>query len=154
MTWKIRNIVIIFFLLWRFNGFGQEIIIDTSETKGEYIYFIFNSDAVDNTGGQSSPVPGDYYRFQYGNSYITASDTDSRFTEGVNIVSVSNDSILKNSITGLSDISVMFLKQSRGCWMKVTEIESVQRGDTIYINRLLITPQKITYEKNNACETS
>ncbi|MBN2215497.1 MAG: hypothetical protein JW723_14785 [Bacteroidales bacterium] len=152
MTWKIRNIVVILFLLWRFDGFGQDITIDTAETKGEYIFFIFNSDAVDNTGEQSSPVPGDYYRFQYGNNYAAATDTDSRFDEGDNIVSISKDSILKNSVTSTADISVMFLKQIRGCWIRVTEIESVQRGDTLYINRMLISPQRVTYERKNACE--
>jgi hypothetical protein len=152
MAWKIRNIIIILLLFRSYSGYSQAISIDTADAKGENLFFVFNSDALHNTSVWKLPVPGDYYRFQYGNSNLAASDTDSRFAEGDNILSISKDSILKNSITNLSDISVAFQNQERGCWMKVTDIESVQRGDTLYITRMLISPQRITWERKNACE--
>ncbi len=152
MAWKIRNIIILLSLIRSFSGFGQAITIDTVNVKGENLFFIFNSDALLNASVWDVPVPGDSYRFQYGNSNLAASDTDSRFTEGDNILSISKDSILKNNITGFSDISVAFRKQDRDCWMKVSGIESVQRGDTLYITRMLISPQKVTWERKNACE--
>src|SRR4030042_3277386 len=152
MARKIRNIIVILLLIRGITGFGQAITIDTTEIKGEYLFFVFNSNVLDNTSVWSSPVPGDYYRFQYRSSNLASVDTDSRFTEGENVIHISKDSILKNEITGFSDISVTFLKQDRGCWMKVTGIESFQHGDTLYITRMLISPQRITYERKNACE--
>ena len=152
MICKYRNIIIALLLFRSFSGFSQAITIDTAEVKGGDLFFIFNSDALLNTSVWDLPVPGDYYRFQYGNSNLSISDTDNRFAEGDNILTVSKDSILKNNITGFSDISVAFMKQDRSCWMKVTDIESVQRGDTLYITRMLISPQRITWERKNACE--
>jgi hypothetical protein len=152
MSRVIRNIILVYLLCRSFTGSSQAITVDTSDIKGEYLYFVFNSEAVDNAGIWNSPVPGDYYRFQYGSSNLAVTDIDNRFVEGENVVHISKDSILKNEITGFSDISVSFLKQDRSCWIKVTDIESVQRGDTLHITRMLILPQKITYERKQACE--
>ncbi len=152
MAWKIRHIIFIFLLSRIFTGSAQDIIVDTAETKGENLYLIFNSDAVDNASVQGSPEPGDYYRVKYMNSNLAATDTDSRFIEGVNVIAIAKDSILKNQITSFSDISIAFLKQDRNCWVKVTDIESHQWGDTLNITRMFIAPQKITWERKQACE--
>jgi hypothetical protein len=152
MVRKTLNIIVFILLCRSFSGFGQNITIDTSMVKGENLYFVFNSDAVDNASVWNSPVPGDYYRVKYMNNSLAATDTDSRFIEGKNTISIPKDSILKNEITGFSDISITFLKADRGCWVKVSDIESLQRGDTLYITRMSISPQRVTYERRHACE--
>ena len=152
MAWKTRNIIVAVLLCLSFSGFGQNIAIDTSEVKGENLYFIFNSNVVDNVSIWNTPVPGDYYRIKYRNSSLAATDADSRFMEGENTISIPKDSILKNEITSFSEISITFLKQDRGCWMKVTNVESLQREDTLYITHMLISPQRVIWERKHACE--
>ena len=152
MDWKIRNIIVILLLSWTFTGVAQDITIDTIEAKGENLFFVFNSNVFYNASVENNPVPGDYYRVKYSNSNLAVTSTDSRFLEGDNILAIAKDSILKNEITSFSDISITFLKKDRGCWMKITDIESLQRDDTLFITRMLISPQKITWERKHACE--
>ncbi len=152
MVRKIQHIIVVLLLCWRVTGFGQDITIDTTETKGESLFFVFNSDAVDNVIWQNAPVPGDYYRLRYRDNNLAATDTDSRFVEGENTISVPKDSILKNEITSFSDISITFLKHDRECWVKAEDIESFQSGDTLYITSMSVARQWITYERKHACE--
>jgi hypothetical protein len=152
MAWKIRHIIFVLLVSRTLTGYAQDITIDTIETKGENLFLVFNSDALYHTSDANRPQPGDSFRVNYMNSSLSTSDADSRFVEGDNVIAIAKDSILKNSITSITDISITFLKQERDCWMKVTGIEFHQRGDTLALTSMLFLPQRITWERKHACE--
>ncbi|MBN2611470.1 MAG: hypothetical protein JXB00_07935 [Bacteroidales bacterium] len=136
-----------------FTASGQDTSGDTLDGTGNYYFVVFHSEILSNDSLWTEPDLGDYYRVKFKNPDIQVNDAlQVRFVEGTNVAPVSKDSLSKYGISELSDLSLVFLKSNRNCWLRTTDLETKMKGDTLHIVNMTVSPATVIYEKKQVCE--
>lgn len=148
---KIRYLFIFFLITLQISGFCQAD--DTTFNTEGYYTITFNSLSLSITDESYKPRQGDQYKIiftRYPGQLTT--NNISRYVEGENYSLVSKDTLMKYNISDLSTLSVTFLKTDKSCWIKASVIESKQKGDTLYVSSIKLSPLRVNYDKKQACE--